>query len=155
MLSGMVEDQRNTSACGRAETASRNRCPPCTAQAFDELLLLKPGGKTIFCGPLGPEQQNLIGHFESVDGVEGFTIGNNPANWMLDVTAPGAESALGVDFAQIYKDSPLAARAREQVRALLLCGTCFYVLHFCILHFCVLHKRISSWLLANSTFDWS
>lgn len=38
-----------------------------------------------------------------------FTPGTNPANWMLEVTAPGAENALGVDFARIYADSALAA----------------------------------------------
>jgi hypothetical protein len=35
-------------------------------QAFDELLLLKPGGHTIFSGALGPDQSRLIGHFESM-----------------------------------------------------------------------------------------
>ncbi len=38
-------------------------------EAFDELLLLKPGGRVIFNGPLGPNQANLIRHFEAQAGV--------------------------------------------------------------------------------------
>lgn len=32
----------------------------------------------------------------------------NPANWMLEVSNPGAEKMLGVDFAQIWQDSTMA-----------------------------------------------
>ena len=38
-------------------------------EAFDELLLLKPGGRVIFNGPLGQDQANLIRHFEAQRGV--------------------------------------------------------------------------------------
>ena len=38
-------------------------------QAFDELLLLKPGGETVFSGSLGHQQLMLIDHFQAVDGV--------------------------------------------------------------------------------------
>ncbi len=44
-----------------------------------------------------------------------FTPGTNPANWMLEVTAPGAENALGVDFAQIYAGCELAAANKALV----------------------------------------
>lgn len=40
-----------------------------TLQAFDELLLLKPGGETVFSGSLGHQQLMLIDHFQAVDGV--------------------------------------------------------------------------------------
>ena len=42
--------------------------------------------------------------------VDRFIPGYNPANWMLEVTAPGIEKAQGLDFAQIYRDSPLNAK---------------------------------------------
>ena len=32
----------------------------------------------------------------------------NPAAWMLEITTPGMEHQLGVDFAQVYKESDLA-----------------------------------------------
>ena len=33
--------------------------------------------------------------------------GLNPATWMLQVSTPGMESTIGVDFGQIYRDSSL------------------------------------------------
>ena len=42
---------------------------PSQCLAFDELLLLKRGGETIFFGAMGEEQVNLITHFESVPHV--------------------------------------------------------------------------------------
>lgn len=44
---------------------------------------------------------------KSVPGVAKIRDNYNPATWMLDVTSASAEAELGVDFAQIYKDSPL------------------------------------------------
>jgi hypothetical protein len=35
-------------------------------QAFDELLLLKRGGETIFQGALGHESSNLVSYFQAV-----------------------------------------------------------------------------------------
>ena len=32
-------------------------------QAFDELLLLKRGGETIYCGPLGDRSKDLVQYF--------------------------------------------------------------------------------------------
>ena len=31
----------------------------------------------------------------------------NPATWMLEVTSKSVESELGIDFAQIYRESAL------------------------------------------------
>ena len=33
-------------------------------QAFDQLLLLKRGGQTIYCGPLGKHSSTLVAYFE-------------------------------------------------------------------------------------------
>ena len=37
--------------------------------------------------------------------------GLNPATWMLEVTMPGNEDRLGVDFSQIYANSSLSGWA--------------------------------------------
>ena len=39
--------------------------------------------------------------------------GLNPATWMLQVSTPGMESAIGVDFGQIYRDSSLCQCAHD------------------------------------------
>ncbi len=42
----------------------------------------------------------------------------NPANWMLEQTAPHNEEVLGVDFTRIYEQSELARRALTSVNLL-------------------------------------
>lgn len=46
-------------------------------------------------------------------------VQENPANWMLEVTAPSNESKLGVDFSELYNASGLA---RCVLRPMLLSG---------------------------------
>ncbi|KAL3150185.1 hypothetical protein ABBQ32_000044 [Trebouxia sp. C0010 RCD-2024] len=77
-------------------------------ESFDELLLLKRGGETIFNGQLGKNSKDLIDYFQSVEGVPKIAEGLNPATWMLEVTTPGMEDKLGISFAEQYANSHLA-----------------------------------------------
>ena len=40
-------------------------------------------------------------------GVNKISEGYNPATWMLEVTSVAQEATLGVDFAEVYKNSDL------------------------------------------------
>ena len=82
-------------------------------QAFDELLLLKRGGYCIYFGPLGNESTHLVDYFEAIPGVPRLQAGINPATWMLECSTPGAEEAIGADFAQVYLQSDLFRYAAE------------------------------------------
>lgn len=44
---------------------------------------------------------------KAIEGVNKIKDGYNPATWMLEVTTSAQEIALGVDFADIYKNSEL------------------------------------------------
>ena len=44
---------------------------------------------------------------KSMQGVSKIKDGYNPATWMLEVTSPAQELALGVDFTDLYKNSDL------------------------------------------------
>ncbi|DBA79271.1 TPA: hypothetical protein ACH3X2_007820 [Trebouxia sp. C0005] len=77
-------------------------------ESFDELLLLKRGGETIFNGQLGEDSKDLVKYFQGVEGVPNIEQGLNPATWMLEVTTPGMEDKLGVSFAEYYSQSELA-----------------------------------------------
>ena len=57
---------------------------------FDELLLLKRGGWTIYYGPLGDNSKDLVQYFESVNGAKHLQQGYNPATYMLEVGVPYA-----------------------------------------------------------------
>ncbi|XP_051146775.1 pleiotropic drug resistance protein 3-like isoform X2 [Andrographis paniculata] len=87
-------------------------------EAFDELLLLKTGGRMIYCGPLGRCSSEVIKYFECIPGVPKIGDNYNPATWMLKVTSTSSEAKLGVDFAEIYKNSTLQENNKDLVRRL-------------------------------------
>ncbi|CAA2995350.1 pleiotropic drug resistance 3 [Olea europaea subsp. europaea] len=87
-------------------------------EAFDELVLLKVGGHMIYCGPVGQHSCEVIRYFESISGVPKIRDNFNPATWMLEVTSTSSEAELGLDFAQIYKQSSLYGDNKELVRKL-------------------------------------
>lgn len=51
---------------------------------FDDLLLLKKGGKVVYFGELGVCSSNLVSYFEGL-GTSRMDKGENPATWMLNV----------------------------------------------------------------------
>nr|XP_017241649.1 PREDICTED: pleiotropic drug resistance protein 3-like [Daucus carota subsp. sativus] len=87
-------------------------------EAFDELILLKSGGRVIYSGPLGPNSSRITDYFESISGVPKIRNNYNPATWMLEVTSLSAEAELGLDFAQIYESSSLNKHNEEIVKSL-------------------------------------
>ncbi|XP_062195980.1 ABC transporter G family member 45 isoform X2 [Phragmites australis] len=76
-------------------------------ESFDELLLMKRGGQLIYSGSLGPLSSNMIKYFEAITGVHRINKGQNPAAWMLDISSHTTEYEIGVDYAEIYRNSSL------------------------------------------------
>ncbi|PIN15399.1 Transporter, ABC superfamily (Breast cancer resistance protein) [Handroanthus impetiginosus] len=99
-------------------------------EAFDELLLLQAGGRMIYCGPLGPKSSKVIQYFEGIYGVPKIRDNYNPATWALEVTSTSSEAELGIDFAQIYKNSTLHKSNEEIVRKLSIPSSGSKDLHF-------------------------
>ncbi|KAL0348160.1 UNVERIFIED_CONTAM: Pleiotropic drug resistance protein 3 [Sesamum angustifolium] len=87
-------------------------------EAFDELLLLKTGGRMIYCGPLGRHSSKVIEYFEGIPGVPKFRESCNPATWMLEVTSSSSEAEFCIDFSHIYMNSALHVNNKEVVRKL-------------------------------------
>uniref|UniRef100_V5NWW4 PDR protein 2 n=1 Tax=Amsonia hubrichtii TaxID=946328 RepID=V5NWW4_9GENT len=87
-------------------------------ESFDELLLMKRGGKLIYAGPLGNKSCKLVEYFEAVEGIPKIRPGYNPAAWVLEVTSPAEEIRLGVDFAEIYHRSNLFEQNKDLVERL-------------------------------------
>lgn len=58
-------------------------------------------------GRLGQKSADLVSYFEAVRGVRPIPESLNPATWMLEVTTPGNEARLGMDFADSYAKSGL------------------------------------------------
>ncbi|GAY35559.1 hypothetical protein CUMW_017020, partial [Citrus unshiu] len=64
-------------------------------EAFDELLLMKAGGRIIYSGMLGRHSSKLIEYFQGISGVPQIKANYNPATWMLEVTSASTEAELG------------------------------------------------------------
>lgn len=47
------------------EIHPHNAMSPLCVQAFDELLLLKRGGRPIYCGPLGAFSADMVAYFQA------------------------------------------------------------------------------------------
>ncbi|GIL67171.1 hypothetical protein Vafri_20606 [Volvox africanus] len=108
---------RNTVATGRTVVCTIHQPNREIMDYFDELLLLKPGGRVIFNGPVGrPNQTELITYLESIPGVPKYQPVFNPANYMLEVTSPAAERDMEVDFAELWEKSDLATAANARLQ---------------------------------------
>uniref|UniRef100_A0A803PVF3 ABC transporter domain-containing protein n=2 Tax=Cannabis sativa TaxID=3483 RepID=A0A803PVF3_CANSA len=96
---------RNTVDTGRTVVCTIHQPSIDIFEAFDELLLMKRGGRLIYGGKLGLHSQTMISYFEKISEIPKIPRGYNPATWMLEVTTPATEERLGIDFATIYRNS--------------------------------------------------
>ncbi|CAN4095920.1 unnamed protein product [Withania somnifera] len=109
---------RNTVDTGRTVVCTIHQPSIDIFEAFDELFLMKRGGQEIYVGPLGRYSCHLIKYFESMPGVSKIKEAYNPATWMLEITAASQEMMLGVDFADLYKQSDLYKRNKALIAEL-------------------------------------
>ncbi|XP_059642942.1 pleiotropic drug resistance protein 1-like isoform X2 [Cornus florida] len=109
---------RNTVDTGRTVVCTIHQPSIDIFEAFDELFLMKRGGQEIYVGPLGHHSCHLIKYFEGTEGVSKIKDGYNPATWMLEVTASAQETALGMDFTDVYKNSELYRRNKALIKEL-------------------------------------
>nr|GLL29395.1 pleiotropic drug resistance protein 3-like isoform X1 [Ipomoea trifida] len=109
---------KNVVATGRTIVCTIHQPSIDIFEAFDELILLKTGGKMIYWGPLGRHSCKMIEYFEGISGVPKIKDNYNPATWMLEITSTSAEAELGLDFAEIYQKSSLYKDNKELVKKL-------------------------------------
>ncbi|KAK9288073.1 hypothetical protein L1049_016519 [Liquidambar formosana] len=109
---------KNVVATGRTIVCTIHQPSIDVFEAFDELILMKRGGQIIYSGMLGHHSIKLIEYFEGIPGVPNIKDNYNPATWMLEVTSASVEAELGLDFASIYKESPLYQDTIDLVRQL-------------------------------------
>ncbi|KAM0926425.1 hypothetical protein ACQ4PT_003507 [Festuca glaucescens] len=109
---------RNTVNTGRTVVCTIHQPSIDIFESFDELLLLKRGGRVIYAGELGPRSHKLVEYFEAIPGVPKITEGYNPATWMLEVSSPLAEARLDMNFAEIYANSSLYRENQELIKEL-------------------------------------
>lgn len=80
---------------------------------FDELLLLKSGGRVVYHGPLGKDSQTLIDYFERNDAKR-CPPNSNPAEYMLEAIGAGNPDYRGKDWGDVWaRSSEHNERTRE------------------------------------------
>ncbi|KZZ87543.1 ABC-2 type transporter [Moelleriella libera RCEF 2490] len=72
---------------------------------FDRLLLIAPGGKTVYFGDLGEHSSTLIEYFER-NGAAPILPGVNPAEWMLKIIGSQGEGDKVIDWHETWRSSP-------------------------------------------------
>ncbi|KAK6955362.1 hypothetical protein Daesc_002997 [Daldinia eschscholtzii] len=73
-------------------------------EIFDELILLKSGGRVVYAGELGKDSQRMINYFES-NGGQKCPPDANPAEWMLEVIGAGNPDYAGQDWGDTWLES--------------------------------------------------
>ncbi|KAI0844484.1 ATP-binding cassette transporter [Daldinia vernicosa] len=81
-------------------------------EQFDNILLLIPGGKTAYFGPMGPQCQTLVEYFGRHARPCGDT--ENPADYVLDLTVNAP-----VDWSETWLKSPEYHAARQRLDEIL------------------------------------
>ncbi|KAI0132440.1 ABC drug exporter AtrF [Xylariales sp. AK1849] len=71
---------------------------------FDELILLKSGGRVVYAGELGKDSHKLISYFEQNGGPK-CPPDANPAEWMLDTIGAGDPDYKGQDWGDVWLQS--------------------------------------------------
>jgi ATP-binding cassette, subfamily G (WHITE), member 2, SNQ2 len=71
---------------------------------FDELLLLKSGGRVVYHGELGRDSKTMIKYFEA-NGAAKCPPTANPAEYMLEAIGAGNPDYKGADWGEIWANS--------------------------------------------------
>lgn len=78
----LIRNIRKIAQSGRSIVCTIHQPSSTIFHAFDALLLLKRGGRTVYFGTLGENGSELIRYFEEMAGMSPMPKNTNPATWM-------------------------------------------------------------------------
>ncbi|KAF9880246.1 ABC-2 type transporter [Colletotrichum karsti] len=109
----IVRFLRKLADAGQAVLCTIHQPSAVLFEEFDELLLLKSGGRVAYHGPLGNDSQELIQYFQS-NGAHKCPPNTNPAEYMLEAIGAGDPNYKGKDWGDVWAQSKNRdARSRE------------------------------------------
>lgn len=85
---------------------------------FDELLLLKSGGRVVYHGSLGKDSRHLIDYFER-NGAKQCPPNANPAEYMLDAIGAGNPDYKGKDWGDVWASSPEHHERTQEIQQMI------------------------------------
>lgn len=87
-------------------------------EEFDELLLLKSGGRTVYHGELGDGSRKLIKYLEK-NGEQKCPPDANPAEWMLEAIGAGNPDYSGPDFGDLWAKSKEKEEQQQEIQQMI------------------------------------
>jgi len=85
---------------------------------FDELLLLKSGGRVVYHGTLGKDSREMIGYFER-NGAKECPHNANPAEYMLEAIGAGNPDYKGQDWGDVWASSAEYNQRSEEIQSMI------------------------------------
>lgn len=85
---------------------------------FDELILLKSGGRVVYHGSLGKDSRTLIDYFED-NGAKKCPPKSNPAEYMLEAIGAGNPDYKGKDWGDVWASSSEHETRHKEIQNLL------------------------------------
>ncbi|PSN73742.1 ABC drug exporter AtrF [Corynespora cassiicola Philippines] len=82
---------------------------------FDQLLLLKSGGRTVYFGELGHDSRTLLDYLEN-NGAKKCPPKANPAEYMLEAIGAGNPDYNGQDWGDVWERSPENDRLKKEIQ---------------------------------------
>ncbi|KAL7794314.1 ABC-2 type transporter domain-containing protein [Trichoderma ceciliae] len=111
----IVRFLRKLADAGQAVLCTIHQPSAVLFEHFDELLLLKSGGRVVYHGPLGKDSHVLINYFES-NGAHKCPPDANPAEFMLEAIGAGDPNYHGQDWADIWASSAEHEERSHEIR---------------------------------------
>ncbi|KAL1794536.1 hypothetical protein ACET3X_007957 [Alternaria dauci] len=85
---------------------------------FDQLLLLKSGGRTVYFGDLGHDSQKLIEYLQN-NGADKIGSKTNPAEYMLEAIGAGNPDYNGQDWGDVWEKSPENEKLGKEIQEII------------------------------------
>lgn len=85
---------------------------------FDELLLLKSGGRVVYHGTLGKDSREMIGYFER-NGAKECPHNANPAEYMLEAIGAGNPDYKGQEWGDVWASSPEHNQRSDEIQSMI------------------------------------
>ncbi|CAG7950854.1 unnamed protein product [Penicillium nalgiovense] len=114
----IVRFLRQLADAGQAVLCTIHQPSAVLFENFDELLLLKSGGRVVYNGPLGNDSKTLIDYFEQ-NGGRRCSPHENPAEYMLEVIGAGNPDYKGQDWGNVWANSTESKQLSEELGSII------------------------------------
>lgn len=99
----------------RSDFSPRQQPSAVLFEEFDQLILLKSGGRLVYHGELGKDSRTLLNYFEGQGGKD-CPHNSNPAEWMLEVIGAGDPDYKGQDWGDVWEKSREKQTLAEEIQ---------------------------------------